>query len=147
MLPTEGSGQQRKQQKYIFLSPLAPSKALHRSSSRVPCSPVFHFSPTATSHFALILLVFAPHSFLNPESLFPSQLGLFSIVLPAPLCYPPPPSSPVCLSQLNMPPLSINPLPQPGWMEHTLFFLPLSFQAPLFFFVTSFLCPLFTALA
>lgn len=78
MLPTEGSGQQRKQEKYIFLSPLAPSKALHRSSFRVPCSPVFRFSPTATSHFALILLVFAPHSFLNPKSLFPSQLGLFN---------------------------------------------------------------------
>lgn len=78
MLPTEGSRQQRKQEKYIFLSLLAPSKALHSSSFRVSCSPVFSFSLTATSHFALILLVFAPHSFLNPKSLFPSQLALFN---------------------------------------------------------------------
>lgn len=41
-------------------------------------APVFSFSLTATSHFALILLVFAPLSFLNPKSLFPSQLGLFN---------------------------------------------------------------------
>lgn len=78
MLPTEGSRRQRKQEKYIFLSLIAPSKALHSSSFTVSCSPVFSFSLTATSHFALILLVFAPHSFLNPKSLFPSQLALFN---------------------------------------------------------------------
>lgn len=78
MLPTEGSRQQRKQEKYIFLSLLALSKALHSSPFKASCSPVFSFSLTATSHFALILLVFAPLSFLNPKSLFPSQLGLFN---------------------------------------------------------------------
>lgn len=68
---------------------------------------------TATSHFALILLVFAPHSFLNPKSLLPSQLALFNCSAVA-LCCPPPPCSAARLSHLNMPPLSINPLPHPG---------------------------------
>lgn len=93
MLPTEGSRQQRKQEKYIFSSLLAPSKALYSSSFRVSCSPVSSFSLPATPHFVLILLVFAPHSFLNPKSLSFPLNSPFSIVLPVPLCYPPPPSS------------------------------------------------------
>lgn len=77
---------------------------------------------TATSHFALILLVFAPHSFLNPKSLLPSQLALFNCsgrpsVLPTSSLF-------CCVSITSEHATSQHkPLPHPGWLQHTLFSL------------------------
>lgn len=85
---------------------------------------------------------FTPHSFLNPKSLLPSLPARFSIVLPVPLCYPPPPSSPFCLSHLNMPPLSITLLHTPDDCSTPYF---LSFILNLFF--SFFLPPLFSLLS
>ena len=137
-LPRGEGGQQRKQEKYIFLSLLSPSKALYSSSFCVSCSPVF--SPLHAARLSLCPPLtqtpnpppFTPHSFLNPKSLLPSLLALFfSIVLPVPLCYPPPPSSPFCLSRLNMPPLSITLLHTPDDCSTPYF---LSFSLEPFFF-------------
>lgn len=57
---------------------------------------------------------FTPHSFLNPKSVLPSLLALFNCSPHTSLTsYPPPPSSPLSLSHLNMPPLSITLLHTP----------------------------------
>lgn len=118
MLPTGEGGQQRKQEKYIFLSLRSPSKAVYSSSSYVCDSPVFHLLYRARLSLCPSLTQtpnpprFTPHSFLNPKSLL-SSTRPFSIVLPVPLCYPPPPSPPFCLSHQNMPPLSITLLHTP----------------------------------
>lgn len=133
MLPTDGSRQQRKQGK-IHLFILAPSKALYSSSFRISCSPVCSFSLPATSHFVLILLVFAPHSFLNPKSLLPSQLALFN-------CSPctsllPTSSLFSCLSITSEHATSQHkPSYTPRMTATHLIFSPLSVQALLFFFV------------
>lgn len=90
-LPRGEGGQQRKQEKYIFLSLLSPSKALYSSSFCVSCSPVF--SPLHAARLSLCPPLtqtpnpppFTPHSFLNPKSLLPSLLApffqLFSLYL------------------------------------------------------------------
>lgn len=124
MLPAEGSRQQRKQEKYIFLSLPAPVKRPVRlliQRRRLSC---FLLS-LSRSH--LSLCPNPPRFWPRTHSLIPNLSfplnSPFSIVLPVPLCYPPPPSPPVCLSHLNMPPLSINPLTHPGWLQHTLFSL------------------------
>lgn len=115
-LPKGEGGQQRKQEKYIFLSLLPPSKALYSSSF---CVCFLLLYPTRLSLCPSLAQTrnpppFTPHSFLNPKPLLPSLPAFFfSIVLPLPLCYPPPPSSPFCLSHLNMPPLSITLLHTP----------------------------------
>lgn len=67
MLPIGEGGQQRKQEKYIFLSLLPPSKALYSSSFCVSCSPVFTSSIAPASHFVLLLpkpliLLVLPHT-------------------------------------------------------------------------------------
>lgn len=86
-LPRGEGGQQRKQEKYIFLSLLSPSKALYSFSFCVSCSPVSSSIPPA-SHFVLLSpkpsnpSPFTPHSFLNPKSLLPSLPALFQLFSP-----------------------------------------------------------------
>lgn len=117
-LPRGKAGQQRKQEKYIFLSLLSPSKALYSFLFlRASHSPGFSSSiPPRLSYFVLLspkplILLLLPHTHSLILNLFFSTSPL-SIVLPVPLCYSPPPSS-FCLSHLNMPPLSITPLHTP----------------------------------
>lgn len=67
MLAIGEGGQQRKQEKYIFLSLLSPSEALCTSSSCVSCSPVFTSSIPPASHFVLplpkpLILLVLPHT-------------------------------------------------------------------------------------
>lgn len=88
MLPTGEGGQQRKQEKYIFLSLRSPSKALYSSSSYVCGSPVFHLLYRARLSLCPSLTQtpnpprFTPHSFLNPKSLLSSLLDLFQLFCP-----------------------------------------------------------------
>lgn len=89
---------------------------------------------TATSHVALILLVFAPHSFLNPKSLLPSQLALFdcsgrACVLPT--------SSPFCCVSITSEHATSQHKPSstPRMTAAHLILSSLSLQALLFFFV------------
>lgn len=96
-LPRGEGGQQRKQEKYIFLSLLSPSKALYSFSFCVSSSPVFSSSIPPASHFVLspkpLILLLLPHTrSLIPNLFFPLYQP-FSIVLHVPLCYPPPPLS------------------------------------------------------
>lgn len=128
-LPRGKAGQQRKQEKYIFLSLLSPSKALYSflflrashspgfSSSLLPC--LSHFVLLSPKPLIPLLL---PHTHSLILKLFFSTSPL-SIVLPVPLCYSPPPSS-FCLSHLNMPPLSITPLHTPDDCSTPYFFSP-----------------------
>lgn len=129
-LPRGKAGQQRKQEKYIFLSLLSPSKALysflflrasHFSSSLLPC--LSHFVLLSPKPLIPLLL---PHTHSLILKLFFSTSPL-SIVLPVPLCYSPPPSS-FCLSHLNMPPLSITLLHTPDDCSTPYFFSPSVFQ-------------------
>lgn len=102
-----------KQEKYIFLSLLSPSKALYSFSFCVSSSAVFSCSIPPASHFVLLspkplILLLLPHTRSLILNLFFPLYRPFSIVLHVPLCYPPPPFSPLCLSHLNMPPLTIT---------------------------------------
>lgn len=112
-LPRGEGGQQRKQEKYIFLSLLSPSKALYSLSFCVSTFAVFSTSIPPASHFVLLspkplILLLLPHTRSLILNLFFPLYQPFSIVLHVPLCYPPPPFSPLCLSHLNMPPLTIT---------------------------------------
>lgn len=132
-LPRGKARQQRKQEKYIFLSLLSPSKALYSflflrashspgfSSSLLPC--LSHFVLLSPKPLIPLLL---PHTHSLILKLFFSTSPL-SIVLPVPLCYSPPPSS-FCLSHLNMPPLSITLLHTPDDCSTPYFFSPSVFQ-------------------
>lgn len=66
-LPRGEGGQQRKQEKYIFLSLLLPSKALCSFSFCVSSSPVFSSSIPPAYHFVLLspkplILLLLPHT-------------------------------------------------------------------------------------
>ena len=127
-LPRGEGGQQGKQGKYIFLSPSLSVKSPVQFlflCLLLCCSLLLH--PACLSLCPPLTRTpnpppFTPHSFLNPKSLLPSLYQPSSILLPVPLCSPPPPSPPLRLSLLNMPPLSITPLHTP-WLQHTLFSL------------------------
>lgn len=143
-LPRGKAGQQRKQEKYIFLSLLSPSKALYSFLFlRASHSPGFSSSlPPCLSHFVLLspkplIPLLLPHTHSLILKLFFSTSPL-SIVLPVPLCYSPPPSS-FCLSHLNMPPLSITPLHTPDDCSTPYFFFSIFF--PAFFFCFVFVAP------
>lgn len=95
-LPRGKAGQQRKQEKYIFLSLLSPSK----SPVQFPLSVCLSFSrspllhPSCLSYFVLLspkplILLLLPHTHSLILNLFFSTSPL-SIVLPVPLCYSPP---------------------------------------------------------
>lgn len=81
-LPTGEGGQQRKQEKYIFLSRLALSKALYRFSLLLPCFLLLY--PARLSLCPSLTQTpnpapFTPHSFFNPKSLLPSLPALFQL--------------------------------------------------------------------
>lgn len=130
--------------------------SLRQKPCAVPLSPCLflHLFPPPLSRLHLtlsfspqnpIILLLLPHTHsLIPNLSFPLDQP-FSIVLLVPLCYPPPPSSPLCLSLLNMPPLSITLLHTPddcstpyflSFISSTFFFFP-SPPPPVVFFVIS----------
>lgn len=83
-LPRGEGGQQRKQEKYIFLSLLSPSKDLYSSSFCVLLSCFLLVYPARLSLCPSLTQTsnpppFTPHSFLNPKSLLPSLLALFQL--------------------------------------------------------------------
>lgn len=143
-LPRGKAGQQRKQEKYIFLSLLSPSKALYSFlflcashspgfSSSLPPSLPFSLCPALTQ--TPNPPPFTPHSFLN----------LKALLLYQPFINCSPCTSLLLTSSLFF--LSItsehatsqhNPFTHSRWLQHTLFFFSIFFPA---FFCFVFVAP------
>lgn len=142
-LPRGEGGQQRKQEKYIFLSLRSPSKALY--SFCVSPSPVFSSSIPPASHFVLLspkplILLLLPYTRSLILNLF------FSLYQPFFNCSP-------CTSLLHtsslFSTLSIasehatshhNPFTHSRWLQHTLFSLLHLLNLFSVFFPCCFLC-------
>lgn len=134
-LPRGEGGQQRKQEKYIFLSLLLPSKALYRFSFGVSCSPVFR-SSIPPAHFVLLspkplILLLLPHTRSLILNLF---FPLYQLFFNCSHCTSLLPTSSLFsfLSIASEHATSQhNPFTHSRWLQHTLF--PLLHLMELFF--------------